>query len=198
MQAADGLDALEKIKGHTFDMVISDIKMPAAALETIYGRVCGLRPPDPVLHAHGERWGGTVRPTPESTAFHFHQLWTPDATGGTGAHVVYEQNWVFVTELPAAVDDFLAAPFDFRIVSLYRCKVEILGLGPDVRAKGQLDQQWSQRPDEFQPQVAAHAVLDMHHKVPGHHIGEKGLRRHFAGSPAPWLRTRPAKDLGIS
>ena len=47
----------------------------------------------------------------------------------TGAHVVDGENGVVGALLPAGVDDFLAAAFDFRVAALYGSEVQISGVG---------------------------------------------------------------------
>jgi tetratricopeptide (TPR) repeat protein len=46
---------------------------PAAALHDVYSQIRGLRKPDPRIHAHGTRWGGDLRPTPQSLSYRLAQ-----------------------------------------------------------------------------------------------------------------------------
>ena len=45
------------------------------------------------------------------------------------ANVVNRQNRVGFAQLPAAVDDFLAAAFDFRVATLHRVEIQVFGIG---------------------------------------------------------------------
>ena len=63
-----------------------------------------------------------------ATAAIFYEL-RKGITQATRTHVVDEGNGVFITALPASVNDFLASTLNFRVLTLHRGKVEILRTG---------------------------------------------------------------------
>ncbi len=62
-----------------------------------------------------------------------------------GADVMDGDDGVGFAQLPAAVDDFLAAALDFRVAALHRVEVQVFAVGPGVHRRGgaapQADQQ---------------------------------------------------------
>jgi len=49
---------------------------------------------------------------------------------------VNRQYRVRFTELPAAVDDFLRAPFHLGVAALHRIEVEVRGVGAGIHRRG--------------------------------------------------------------
>ncbi len=54
----------------------------------------------------------------------------------TRADVVQREDRIALAQLPAAIDDFLCAPFDFRVAALHRIEVEVGGIRPCRHRRG--------------------------------------------------------------
>jgi len=71
-----------------------------------------------------------------------------------GAHVMDGENRVRVGEGPAPIDDFLGAPFHFRIASLHRIKIQCFPIGTGIHAGSRATTQSNQhtRPAQLNQQ----------------------------------------------
>ena len=64
-------------------------------------------------------------PAPAAAVYQFRQRIGQPAR----ADIVYRQNWIVRTHLPAAVNNFLGTTLHFRIAALHRIKIQVSGVG---------------------------------------------------------------------